>query len=144
MTRSEASHVSALLIRLTGIPPGTRYTSLRSVHLTGKPPLAKEEKRSVNFTFRLTEKEQEKLLDLSEVSGQMPGVLIREKLFKGRFPEPKKAKLDLDTYLELKRIGININQLTRHANLGNLPSGIGIILEQLSEQLDKMIKLLLK
>ncbi len=110
----------------------------------GKPPLAKEEKRSVNFTFRLTEKEQKQLLLLSELSGQLPGVLIREKLFKGRFPEPKKAKLDLETYLELKRIGVNVNQLARHANSGNLPAGIGIVLAKLGKQLDKMIKLLLQ
>ncbi len=143
MTRSEASHVSALRIRLAG---DTRkgYTSLRSAHPMGKPALAKEEKRSVNFTFRLTEKEQKKLLDLSETLGQLPGVLIREKLFKGRFPEPIKAKLDLDTYLELKRIGVNVNQLARHANSGQLPAGIGIILKQLAGQLDKMIKLLLQ
>ncbi len=110
----------------------------------GKPPLAKEEKRSVNFTFRLTEEEQKKLFRLSEVSGQVPGVLIREKLFKGRFPEPKKAKLDLDTYLELKRIGVNVNQLAKHANSGKLPAGIGITLKQLAQQLDIMIKLLLQ
>ena len=110
----------------------------------GKPPLAKEEKRSVNFTFRLTEEEQQKLFRLSEVSGQVPGVLIREKLFKGRFPEPRKAKLDLDTYLELKRIGVNVNQLTRLANAGKLPAGIGMALKQLAEQLDLIIKLLLK
>jgi len=110
----------------------------------GKPPLTKEEKRSLNFTFRLTEEEQKKLLRLSELSGQVPGVLIRQKLFKGRFPEPKKAKLDLDTYLELKRIGVNVNQLAKHANSGKLPAGIGIILKQLSQQLDMMIKLLLQ
>jgi len=119
-------------------------TSLRSASIMGKPPLAKEEKRSLNFTFRLTEEEQKKLLLLSKVSGQVPGVLIREKLFKGRFPEPKKAKLDLDTYLELKRIGVNINQLAKHANSGQIPTGIGIVLKQLAEQLDRMIKLLLQ
>ena len=124
--------------------PRKGYTSLCSAYFMGKPALAKEEKRSVNFTFRLTEKEQKKLFTLSELSGQLPGVLIREKLFKGRFPEPKKAKLDLDTYLELKRIGVNVNQLARHANSGNLPAGIGIVLKQLGEQLDKMIKLLLE
>jgi len=128
---------------LPGIPR-IRYTSLRSAYLMGKPPLAKEEKRSVNFTFRLTEEEQKKLFRLSEISGQVPGVLIREKLFKGRFPEPKKAKLDLDTYLELKRIGVNVNQLAKHANSGKLPAGIAIILKQLAEQLDIIIKLLLR
>jgi len=56
----------------------------------GKPPLAKEEKRSVNFTFRLTEEEQKKLFRLSETSGQVPGVLIREKLFKGVSPSRKR------------------------------------------------------
>jgi hypothetical protein len=129
-----------------GLPgiPRTRYTSLRSAYLMGKPPLTKEEKRSVNFTFRLTEEEQKKLFRLSEITGQVPGVLIREKLFKGRFPEPKKAKLDLDTYLELKRIGVNVNQLAKHANAGRMPVGMSTILKQLVEQLNLMVKLLLR
>lgn len=120
------------------------YTSLRSAYLMGKPPLTKREKRSVNFTFRLTQEEQKKLFKLSEISGQVPGVLVREKLFSGRFPEPKKAKLDLDTYLELKRIGVNVNQLARVANSGQLPTGIGTVLKQLAQQLDKVTKLWLK
>ena len=98
----------------------------------------------MNFTFRLTEEEQKKLFRLSEITGQVPGVLIREKLFKGRFPEPKKAKLDLDTYLELKRIGVNVNQLAKHANAGRMPVGMPTILKQLVAQLNLMIKLLVR
>ena len=98
----------------------------------------------MNFTFRLTEEEQKKLFRLSEITGQVPGVLIREKLFKGRFPEPKKAKLDLDSYLELKRIGVNVNQLAKYANAGRMPVGMPIVLKQLVAQLNLMIKLLLR
>jgi hypothetical protein len=38
---------------------------------------------------------------------------VRLKLFKGKFPEPKTAKLDLHIFLELRKIGVNLNQLTK-------------------------------
>eukprot|EP01037_Dinobryon_pediforme_P007471 gene7471-7535_t len=46
-----------------------------------------------------------------------------EKLFKGKFPEARIPKVDLDTYVELKKIGVNINQQTKQLNAASQKIG---------------------
>jgi mobilization protein MobC len=53
------------------------------------------------------------------------------------------AEIDHAVYLELKKIGVNLNQLTRIANSGRLPAGIRELLFKLSEQQQLIIKILL-
>ncbi len=100
----------------------------------GRPQLAKESKRSKRLIFRLTEDELKRLLQLAEICGKTPSELIREKLFTGRFPQAKTAKLDLQTYTELKKIGVNINQLAWKVNSGFLPFSLLGMLNKLKEQ----------
>lgn len=100
----------------------------------GRPQLTKESKRSQKIIFRLTEDELQKLRQLAEICGKSPSALIREKLFNGRFPQAKTAKLDLLTYTELKKIGVNINQLAWKVNSGFLPFNLLAMLRKLSEQ----------
>lgn len=109
----------------------------------GRPKLASEHRRSVNFTVRLTETELKKLEALAGLCGKAPGILVRDRVFKGRFPEPKVAKLDAQTYLELKRIGINLNQLLKKVNAGVMPQGLTGLLRQLLSQQKIIIQLLL-
>ncbi|AMR32725.1 hypothetical protein A0256_15485 [Mucilaginibacter sp. PAMC 26640] len=108
-----------------------------------RPQLPKEQKRSIKITFRLAEKEKIKIEEAAKVCGLPVGIFIREKLLKSKFPEPKVAKVDLQTYQELKKIGVNVNQLARHANAGRLPTGILAILMKLIQQENKIINLLL-
>jgi len=108
-----------------------------------RPRISSDQKRSIKFTFRVTEQELNKLALLAETCGLAPGVLIREKIFKGRFPIPKTAKLDLNTYLELKKIGVNLNQLTRQVNSGVLPAELSSKLTELLKQQGVIINLLL-
>jgi hypothetical protein len=109
------------------------------VESMARPKAPPTELRSVKFTIRLTISEQQKLVQLSEVCGKAPTVLTREKLFKGRFPQPKMAKLDLNYYLELKKIGVNLNQLTRLANGGRIPRELLPLLMQLYNRLELTI-----
>ena len=108
-----------------------------------RPKVADEERRIVNFTIRLTTEEQRQLEQAAIACGRVPAVLIRDKVFKGRFPKPQMAKIELQTYLELKKIGVNINQLARHANSGMLPFGINAVLDELIAQQQKIIRILL-
>jgi len=100
----------------------------------GRPQLAKETKRSKRLIFRLTESELQQLLQLAEICGKSPSEFIRKKLFTGRFPQAKTAKLDLQTYTELKKIGVNINQLAWKVNSGFLPFSLMSMLNKLKEQ----------
>ena len=80
------------------------------------------QKLSKRFTFRLTEDEMERMLKVSAICGKAPGTLIREKLFKGKFPHARTPRIDVNTYAELKKIGVNLNQLTWKVNAGMLRS----------------------
>lgn len=120
-----------------------RNTSLCSAFKMARPAVPAAQKRSINFTFRITQEELNKLALLAEICGQQPANLIREKLFSGRFPTPKIAKLDTETYLELKKIGVNLNQLTRQVNQGNFPPELLTTLNKLYHQQDIIIQILL-
>ena len=109
----------------------------------GRPKLTDENRRSVNFTVRLSPSELKKLEAFAIVCGKAPGVLVRDKVFSGRFPEPKTARLDRDTYIELKKTGVNLNQLAKKANSNIVPIGLLAILLKLQRQQEIIIKLLL-
>ncbi len=109
----------------------------------GRPRKEREQKRILRINLRFTGEEYKLLEDVSISCGLPVYILIREKLLNGRFPKPKAAKVDLAVYLELKKIGVNVNQLARHANAGKFPFGILTVLNKLMEQQQFIIKLLL-
>ena len=99
-----------------------------------RPKIEEKEKRTVNFTIRLTENELRRLVILSNQLGKAPAVLIREKVFKNRFPLPQASKVDADTFAQIKRIGVNLNQLTRQVNAGRQPAALFPLLNTLLQQ----------
>ena len=109
----------------------------------GRPKISDDTIRSINFTVRLTESEFKKLEALAAFCGKAPGVLIRDKVFNGRFPDPKRAKIDRDTYYELKKIGVNLNQLTRLANSGRVPAALVGLIMKLQNQQELIINILI-
>ena len=60
----------------------------------GGPELSKEEKRLERTTSKLTKEEKKKIDKAAAICGLPPVVLVRKKLFKGRFPE-RKVKVEL-------------------------------------------------
>jgi hypothetical protein len=108
-----------------------------------RPRAEKEKKLSVRFIFRMTEDERSHLVKYSKICGKAPSTLAREKLFSGTFPEPKTPKIDLNTYLELKKIGVNLNQLTRLANAGKISASfLGVIMKLMKQQETIIAKLI--
>ncbi|WCT13495.1 plasmid mobilization protein [Mucilaginibacter jinjuensis] len=108
-----------------------------------RPRLEEDKKLSERFIFRLSKDELNRINKAAENCGKQPGPLVREKLFKGKFPEAKAAKLDLFTYTELKRIGNNLNQLTKLAHSRIVPIGLQQLLLKLLQQQEIILKLLL-
>jgi hypothetical protein len=109
-----------------------------------RPPKEKKEKRAFRYTFRMTEEEMEFLGKLSEYSDLPPAEVIRASVFKNRLPQAKVPLLDRQAYLELKRIGNNINQIAKHYNSRvTVPEHRLQAFESLSEKLDKLIKALI-
>ena len=108
-----------------------------------RPKLNSVDIRSVKYTLRLTDGEIKKFERLSEITGRNTADLIREKLFRGKFPEPKLARIDLNTFSELKKIGNNLNQLTRLAHTNRIGTDLMITLLQLHRQQEKIFGKLL-
>jgi hypothetical protein len=98
-----------------------------------RPKKIATEKRSVAFTIKLTEDERNQLVKAAAVTGMSARIFARVKL----------PRVDLDTYLELKKIGVNLNQLTKRANAGFLPPGLIRVLEHLGKQQQEIIQLLM-
>lgn len=77
--------------------------------------------------------EKKKVEEAAAACGMHPAVWARQKLMSGKFPATRPPKFDLMMYSELKRIGVNLNQLTRKANMGIIePSLLGLILRLLN------------
>jgi hypothetical protein len=109
----------------------------------GRPQKVSEEKRSEKITFRLTRVEKNDLKNAAGVCGVSTGNLIREKLLKGKFPKARMPKTDVAVYAELKKIGTNVNMLSKLVNAGKVPISMLTILEKLKAQQDKIIRILI-
>ena len=88
----------------------------------------------------MTEKEFQYLNKLSAFSNLTGGEVIRELVFKRRLLQPKVPLLDQQAYLELKRIGNNVNQIAKHLNSGATDKIPADVLGRLSGQLDIILR----
>ncbi|WP_158557198.1 plasmid mobilization protein [Mucilaginibacter conchicola] len=107
--------------------------------LMGRPQLESDKKLSKRFIFRLSEAELQALIAAAEICGKTAGALVREKLFKGKFPKAASPKLDVTHYAELKRIGVNLNQLSRLCHTGRMPKELLGLLSRLEQRLETTI-----
>jgi len=108
----------------------------------GRPQINRASKLSKRFVFRISDAQQQLLLETAKLCGKTPGSVVREKLFKGRFPAVKASAIDMATFMELKKIGVNINQLTRLANSGRFSLNASPLLSQLLKQQEIIIAML--
>ena len=115
--------------------------SIHFVHrLMARPTIDKIDKRSIRFTFRINEREDEYLIKLMAYSNLSGAEVIREIVFKNRLLQPKIPVLDQKTYGELKRIGTNINQIAKKLNSEETVTNVNNTLNELSTKLDFVIK----
>jgi len=108
-----------------------------------RPKLTTDIKLSKRLIFRLSESELLKLTQIAVNSGRPLGAVVRQRLFSGRFPKPKLPRIELAVYTELKKSGVNLNQLTKKVNSGKLPLGLFVEIVKLQKQQQIIIELLL-
>jgi hypothetical protein len=96
----------------------------------GRPRVNVSDKRLVQVNIRLTVEENRKLNEFALASGLSPANWIRAKIFTGKLPAVKMSPMDASLYLELRRIGVNLNQVTHKINAGEFPK------EYLTRQLE--------
>jgi hypothetical protein len=78
--------------------------------------LSKEEKRVFEVKVRLNVLEKRKLDSMVKVSGKNSAEIIRSLLMKATVPEAPKPILDVQTYQQLRKIGVNFNQYVKAIN----------------------------
>jgi hypothetical protein len=108
-----------------------------------RPKANDSDKRLVQVNIRLTTDENSKVNQFASASGLSPANWIRARIFTGKFPTPKLSPLDASIYRELKRIGINLNQVTHKINAGECPKEYLPQLLELTRLLNKIINLLI-
>lgn len=94
----------------------------------------------MQVNIRLTTDENDQVVEFAKASGLSPANWIRIKIFTGRFPPIKISPLDTAVYLELKKIGVNLNQVTHKINLGEFPKTYLIHQLELMRMLREIIK----
>jgi hypothetical protein len=108
-----------------------------------RPKLSEENKRLIQVNIRLTNAENEKIIEFATTAGLSPANWIRYKIFTGKNPPAKVSPLDVSIYRELKKIGVNLNQATHKLNLGEFPKEYPILQIELVSLLNTILKLLL-
>jgi len=111
--------------------------------IMARPRKQPAEIRNYMLTIKLNADERKQLEMAFKTAGLRACSYARSKILGGRIPIPILAENDRNVYLELKKIGANINQLARVANSGKIPAGINNSLDNLSEQINLITKLLL-
>lgn len=104
-------------------------TSLCSVMKNRK--IALEDKRIYEIKIRLNRNEKQKLDQvLKECRTHAPDV-FRRLLMKNNFPKAQPPLLDINTYYELRKIGVNMNQYVKAVHQGSLTTLDAAVLNEL-------------
>jgi len=90
-----------------------------------------KENKTKNIVIRLTEEEKNKLVKRAGSVGKSLSSYIREVSLQGNLT----TKTDIQTVYELKKIGANINQLVKHANMLPVDENVRQLLARMNEYL---------
>lgn len=94
-----------------------------------------EEKRIYEIKIRLNKKEKHKLDQvLTDCRTHAPDV-FRRLLMKNNFPKAKSPMLDINTYYELRKIGVNVNQYVKAVHQSKLKEMDIAVLNELNSLL---------
>jgi len=128
---SRASHVES---------PSSTLAPLIALRLIMKRKLlSKEEKRVFEVKVRLNINEKRKLDTIVSVTQNNSPEVIRSLLMKAKTPEAIPPVLDVQTYQELRRIGVNFNQYVKAINQSRIVEIDNNVMNELYEIL-KLIK----
>ena len=78
--------------------------------------MSSEDRRSKNLQIRLKKAEYQKLRDDARRATLNLSSYVRAKLFEGEITVPKVPAANFETAHQLRKIGVNLNQLARYFN----------------------------
>lgn len=94
-----------------------------------------EDKRIYEIKVRLNRNEKHKLDQVLEECRTHAPDVFRRLLMKNNFPRAKSPMLDINTYYELRKIGINMNQYVKAIHQGSLTKMDQAVLDELTSVL---------
>jgi hypothetical protein len=103
-----------------------------------RPRKNDNEKRVDHLHIRLTKDETKRINAFVKTSGLDTAHWVRQRLLTGKFPLPKIPQIDADTYKELRKIGVNVNQAVHKLNQTGDQSDYLIRSQQLFELINKI------
>ncbi|HEY5746100.1 MAG TPA: plasmid mobilization relaxosome protein MobC [Chryseolinea sp.] len=107
-----------------------------------RPRVNDNDKRTIQVNIRLAEAENAKAVAYAQASGMTPANWIRAVAFTGKFPPMKLSPVDAALYRELKKIGVNLNQVTHKINKGEFPTEYIDRQVELTEMLSRILNVL--
>lgn len=108
-----------------------------------RPRINDTDKRIVQVNIRLTQDENARIIQYASASGMSVANWMRRKVFTGKFPPVKQSPLDAAVYRELRKIGVNLNQVTHKINAGEFPNDYLARQLELQIILNRILKLLI-
>lgn len=103
----------------------------------GRPKKDPADRRSETYGLRLSPREKEELEDRADRAG----LSLAEYLRRQALGKQIKTRVDKKATHELNRIGVNLNQLARAANRGDLhdvAAQVGEVIEELRELIEEI------
>lgn len=92
----------------------------------GRPKKQPAERRTVSLSCRVTPQERLRIDTAAAHAGLSASEYIRRQALRGRVIVQEKRMLDHAAFDQLRRIGVNLNQLTRLAHqAGKVPPEVG-------------------
>lgn len=107
-----------------------------------RPRVINNDKRIIQVNIRLTEAENAKVIAHAQACGLSPANWIRHVVFAGKFPPMKLSTVEVALYQELRRIGVNINQVTHRINQGDFPNEYLVRQIEITVMLNKILMIL--
>jgi len=107
-----------------------------------RPKKQTSDKREQWIKARVSPAEHADLLLRAAGAGMSPSEFLRRAALSGEIVVQQNAGGDFETVDQLRRIGVNLNQLARVANMtGHMPDGLEAALAEVDRLLDRMIAL---
>lgn len=84
----------------------------------GRPKISADKLRTATIGVRVSPAEYDQLRTKAAAMGMTPAQWLRSAALDRRLPPPPAPAVNMETYRELSRIGVNLNQVVARINAG--------------------------
>lgn len=104
-----------------------------------RPRLEAPDRRDAQLRVRLTAAELAQLHADAERAGRAFPDFVRERVLTGRVTVEQGRVLAPEVWIELRRLGVNLNQIARALNTGREPGSVAAIVRARAEEVGSLL-----